>query len=138
MEISATQENIEEIAEAVLKLKEDLTIIAFRGELGAGKTTLIQSICKSLGVDEPVSSPTFSLVNEYRAANGKKIYHFDFYRLNSPGEAFEIGIDEYFDSGALCLIEWPEMLADIMPEEHLSVTIKNEGNGSRNYSIETP
>jgi tRNA threonylcarbamoyladenosine biosynthesis protein TsaE len=102
-------------------------VVAFYGEMGSGKTTLIKAICEELGVSGNVSSPTFSIVNEYRSAKGEKIYHFDFYRLNSVGEAYDLGYEEYFYSKAYCFIEWPEKIAELMPLEYEKVTIVKDG-----------
>lgn len=99
-------------------------IILFEGEMAAGKTTFIKAICAALGVEEPVSSPTFALVNEYEAGNRELIYHFDFYRIDEPAEALEIGALEYFGSGNLCLIEWPSKVADLLPEDCVEVAIE--------------
>lgn len=99
-------------------------IILFEGEMAAGKTTFIKAICAALGVEEPVSSPTFALVNEYEAANRELIYHFDFYRIEDPAEALAIGALEYFSSGNLCLIEWPSKVADLLPEDCVEVGIE--------------
>lgn len=97
--------------------------------MGAGKTTLIKEICLQLGVQENVSSPTFALVNEYEADKGKLIYHFDFYRINHEREALDIGAPEYFDSGRLCLIEWPSMIPNLLPEHYLLVTLQPDPTG---------
>ncbi|MFB9863880.1 tRNA (adenosine(37)-N6)-threonylcarbamoyltransferase complex ATPase subunit type 1 TsaE [Rufibacter immobilis] len=99
-------------------------IILFEGEMAAGKTTFIKAICAQKGVQEPVSSPTFSLVNEYEAEGGELIYHFDFYRVENQAEALEIGALEYFDSGNLCLIEWPSKVADLLPDQGVEVSIE--------------
>lgn len=98
-------------------------IIAFYGGMGAGKTTFITAVCKVLGVEDVVNSPTFTIVNEYRTAAGEAVYHFDFYRINKLSEAIDIGLGEYFDSDGLCLIEWPEMVEELLPEETLRVRI---------------
>ncbi len=98
-------------------------IIAFSGEMGAGKTTLIKAICEELGVKQTISSPTFSIVNEYLSSAGKKIYHFDFYRINKISEAYDMGYEEYFYSDAYCFIEWPEKIAELLPEDVLKVNI---------------
>ena len=98
-------------------------IIAFSGEMGAGKTTLIKAICEELGVKQTISSPTFSIVNEYLSSIGKKIYHFDFYRINNISEAYDMGYEEYFYSDAYCFIEWPEKIAELMPDDVLKVNI---------------
>lgn len=98
-------------------------IIAFYGQMGAGKTTFITAICKALGVEDVVNSPTFTIVNEYKSASGRPIYHFDFYRINKLSEAMDIGLYEYFDSNGLCLIEWPEQIEELLPEETMKVSI---------------
>ncbi|MFD2514231.1 tRNA (adenosine(37)-N6)-threonylcarbamoyltransferase complex ATPase subunit type 1 TsaE [Pontibacter locisalis] len=104
-------------------------IILFEGPMGAGKTTLIKEFCRQLGVKDNVSSPTFSLVNEYEGVNGKLIYHFDFYRINTEREAVDIGALEYFDSGKICLIEWPSMIPNLLPEHYLLVTLQPDAEG---------
>lgn len=114
----------------------DHTIILFEGEMGAGKTTLIKALCEQLGVPAAeVSSPTFSLVNEYRNAHNQPIYHFDFYRLDNSAEALNMGALEYFDSGYLCLVEWPGRVADLLPSRHLLVTLSVTGPVSRELRI---
>jgi len=110
-------------------------IIAFYGEMGAGKTTLIKSICKALGTIDNVSSPTYSLVNEYATADGGPIYHFDFYRINSIDEAVNLGIDEYFYSGNINLIEWPEKINELLPPHYVKVIIQLDDN-VRNIQVE--
>ena len=98
-------------------------IFAFYGKMGAGKTTFIKAICKALGVKDIVNSPTFTIINEYRSERGFPIYHFDFYRINRLQEAYDIGTEDYFGGNGLCLIEWPEKIAEILPEDCISVTI---------------
>lgn len=123
------------LAEELVRMFPEFPVFLFSGQLGAGKTTLIREICQHLGVDGPVSSPTFSIVNEYICNNGA-IYHFDLYRIKSPGELLDIGWYEYVDSGRLCLVEWPEMagsLADDM--SYIMVKIATEGD-IRTVSIE--
>jgi tRNA threonylcarbamoyladenosine biosynthesis protein TsaE len=105
-------------------------IFAFHGELGAGKTTFIKVLCESLGVNDAMSSPSFSLVNEYRSAGGEPVYHFDLYRLRSAEEALGIGFEEYLYSGNYCFIEWPERAEELLPEETVHVFIAEE-NGAR-------
>ena len=116
-------------ASVLIEEAKEEPIILFEGPMGAGKTTLIKELCRQLGVKDNVSSPTFSLVNEYQGTDGKLIYHFDFYRLNEEREALDIGALEYFDSGRLCLIEWPSMIPNILPEHYLLVTLQPDTEG---------
>lgn len=109
-------------------------IITFNGEMGVGKTTLIKAVCNKLNVIDEVCSPTFSMVNEYKTMNGNTVYHFDFYRIKSIEEAYDIGIEEYFNSGNICLIEWPAMINEILIDEKtFAIYIYNNNN---NRSIE--
>ncbi|HTL80626.1 MAG TPA: tRNA (adenosine(37)-N6)-threonylcarbamoyltransferase complex ATPase subunit type 1 TsaE [Bacteroidia bacterium] len=102
-------------------------IFAFHGELGAGKTTFIKTLCGELGVNDPMSSPTFSIVNEYHDAKGIPVYHMDLYRIKSAEEAMNAGVEEYLNSGKICFIEWPEVIEDILPAETVRVLITTEG-----------
>lgn len=111
-------------ARVIVEKLDTHPIVAFYGAMGAGKTTLIREICRQLGVGGEVTSPTFALVNRYEAADGRTIDHFDFYRLERPEEALDIGAEEYFDSGEVCLIEWPERLGELLPGEALRVHIE--------------
>lgn len=134
-------QNIEQLPEVVGKFIEamdDRTVYAFRGEMGAGKTTFITELCRQLGVDDVANSPSFSIVNEYRSdTTAELIYHFDFYRLEDIEEALEIGTEDYFDSGALCLIEWPERVEDLLPGDTVDVYIRvDENDNSRTISFE--
>ena len=114
---------------------EGHNIIAFHAPMGAGKTTFIKALCNCLGVSsDTVSSPTFAIVNEYAAGSGDAIYHFDFYRITKEEEALDIGLYDYLDSGSLCLIEWPENIASLLPEETLMVDISVGDDGSRTIS----
>jgi tRNA threonylcarbamoyladenosine biosynthesis protein TsaE len=110
-------------------------ICLFEGEMGAGKTTFIKEICRQLGVVDTVQSPTFSIVNEYRTSDDELVYHFDFYRIEEPEEAVQIGAEEYFYSGALCLIEWPSKVEAILPDECLQIKLEVEKDSSRNILI---
>ncbi|HEY4327037.1 MAG TPA: tRNA (adenosine(37)-N6)-threonylcarbamoyltransferase complex ATPase subunit type 1 TsaE [Mucilaginibacter sp.] len=123
-------------ASAIIKYADDYKIFLFYGDMGAGKTTLIKSLCESLGTKEPVTSPTFSIVNEYVGANSQKIYHFDFYRLKNQSEALDMGYEEYFYSDAFCFIEWPEKISGLLPGHYISVKIEPLGDNSRQIIIE--
>jgi tRNA threonylcarbamoyladenosine biosynthesis protein TsaE len=114
---------LDSAAQQLLKACEGKKIFAFNGQMGAGKTTFIKSVCKALGVTESISSPTFSIVNEYVTPDRKKIYHFDFYRIKSDSEAYDMGYEDYFYSDAYCFIEWPEKIADLIPPDHVNITI---------------
>lgn len=111
-------------------------IFAFYGNMGAGKTTFITALCNVLGVKDTVNSPTFTIVNEYRAAKGFPIYHFDFYRINQIQEAREIGLNEYFSGNGLCLIEWPEKIEELLPADVIKVNIITTGENSRKITIQ--
>lgn len=111
------------ISQKLIEAFGDKKVIAFKGEMGAGKTTLIKAICEELGVKQTISSPTFSIVNEYLTSTGKKIFHFDFYRINNISEAYDMGYEEYFYSGAYCFIEWPEKISELLPNDVLNLNI---------------
>lgn len=112
-------------------LPKDTRIIAFEAGMGVGKTTFIKAICQVLGVQGIVNSPTFSIVNEYACSNGESVYHFDFYRLQSPQEALDFGVYDYFESGNWCFMEWAENIAPLLPTETLFVTLTENPDGSR-------
>jgi tRNA threonylcarbamoyladenosine biosynthesis protein TsaE len=114
----------------------DNTLVAFFAPMGAGKTTFTTALCKVLGVTDPVGSPTFAIVNEYLRADGDYMYHFDFYRINKLSEAVEIGLDDYLYSGCLCIMEWPENVEELLPEDTLRVTITVNPDLSRTLSWE--
>lgn len=131
MEIRIDQEDeLPEAASRLLTYATNERIFLFEGEMGAGKTTLIKSVCRQLGSKDPASSPTYSLVNEYDYPAGK-IYHFDFFRINSDIEAFDIGFEEYLSSGHYCLIEWPEKIRRLWPLHYTKITLKSDGNEGR-------
>jgi tRNA threonylcarbamoyladenosine biosynthesis protein TsaE len=121
-------EQLPAIANEVLKHIQ-YKLICFEGEMGAGKTTFIKEFVNLLGTDDDISSPTFSIVNEYDTEKGK-VFHFDFYRLNDEEEALDFGIEDYFYSNAYCLMEWPSRIENLIPEEHHTITIENK-NGTR-------
>lgn len=124
--------SINQAADQFIKETAGHDIIAFFAPMGAGKTTFTTAICHQLGVkDDAVSSPTFSIVNEYRTGTGDSIFHFDFYRISKVSEAFDIGFFDYVDSGSLCLIEWPENIEEILPEDTLRVSISTGADESR-------
>lgn len=128
-------EDLDRAAGEFLKAIGDNTLIAFYAPMGAGKTTFTTAVCKALGVQEDaISSPTFAIVNEYRGGKGQPIYHFDFYRIERPEEALDIGLYDYLDSGDLCLMEWPENIEGLLPEETLKVNIQVNADGSRTLS----
>ena len=131
----ATLADIDAAAKEFLKETEGHKLIAFYAPMGAGKTTFTTAICRILGVaQDAVSSPTFSIVNEYRLPDGEPVFHFDFYRINKISEALDIGFYDYIDSGALCLMEWPENIEGLLPEETLRVYITVAEDGSRTLS----
>jgi tRNA threonylcarbamoyladenosine biosynthesis protein TsaE len=123
MRIIATEDELERVSHCLIEAAEDFKVIVFRGDLGAGKTTLIKNMCKLLGVKDAIRSPTFSIVNEYKSADNEGIFHFDFYRLNKEEEAHDIGAEEYFYSGKLCLIEWPSKIESLLPKKRIEVHI---------------
>lgn len=123
--------HIEDAAREFFSKKGDTPVIALYGEMGAGKTTFTKSLCKVLGVLDGVNSPTFTLINEYRTSDGETIYHFDFYRINKLEEAFDIGFEEFVESGNLCIIEWPEKIEQILPPDTLKVKISVLDDGKR-------
>lgn len=129
-------EDVVNVAEDITQwLQEAPTVWCFYGPMGAGKTTIIKSICQAVGVQDLVQSPTFSLVNEYSTAGGETVYHFDFYRIEKPEEAEGIGVAEYFDSGTLCLIEWPERVAPLLPEEYVQLQVQPQPDNSRTIQL---
>ena len=119
------------VAKEIVKSLDKIKIAAFYGSMGVGKTTLIKLICKELNVDDTVNSPSFSIVNEYTTEMGTKIYHFDFYRLKNINELFDIGVEEYFYGDNICLIEWPQIVEDHLPQERINIKISLLENEKR-------
>ena len=125
-------EVIHDAAQEFIRLMGDSTIFAFNGNMGAGKTTFIKAICEELGVSDVINSPTFAIVNEYRSdTTAGLIYHFDFYRIKNIQEANDLGADDYFYSGALCFIEWPDKVEELLPPDTVFVSIEEQADGSR-------
>lgn len=127
----ASTADLERAAKEFLQAIGSARLIALYGSMGAGKTTFTAALCKVLGVEDPVCSPTFTLVNEYRLPDGDLFYHFDFYRLKNSREALDIGLYDYLDSGCLCLMEWPEVIEELLPEETLAVHLEVRPDGTR-------
>ena len=128
-------ENIREAAREFISQIGEHTVFAFFGKMGAGKTTFIKAVCEELGVEDVITSPTFAIVNEYTSpserSGGVPIYHFDFYRIKKLEEVYDMGYEDYFYSGALCFIEWPELIEELLPEDAVRVTIEENPDGSR-------
>lgn len=131
MQIKFKEEDIRQAAKQFVEGMGENTVFAFYGKMGAGKTTFIKAVCEELGVEDTVTSPTFAIVNEYEAAGGRPIYHFDFYRIKKVSEAYDMGCEEYFYSGHPCFIEWPELIEEVLPEETVNVTIEVLSDGER-------
>ncbi len=130
-------ESMQEAARQFVAAMGDNTVFAFYGKMGAGKTTFIKAICQELGVTDNITSPTFAIVNEYRSdIAGELIYHFDFYRIKKLEEVYDMGYEDYFYSGAICFIEWPELIEDLLPGNTVKVSIEEEEGGARIVSLE--
>jgi len=127
-------EDLTTVASELISSVKNKTLL-FYGQMGVGKTTLIKEICKQLKVSDNISSPTFSLVNEYQTANEEKVYHFDFYRIEQEEEALDIGIEDYFDNNAWCLIEWPENIENLLPLDAVEVHLTTLNNQQRNIQL---
>lgn len=129
-------DEIRQVARAFIDAMGSSTVFAFRGTMGAGKTTFIKALCEELGVDDVINSPTFAIINEYGPTkDGRSIYHFDFYRINKPEEAFDFGYEDYIYSGALCFIEWPEKIEELLPPDTVDVCIEEQPDGSRRVTM---
>ena len=127
-------QDIDHIREAAREFIEhigDRRVFAFYGKMGAGKTIFVKAICEELGVDDVITSPTFAIINEYTSAKDDTIFHFDFYRIKKLEEVYDMGYEDYFYSGALCFIEWPELIEEILPDDAVRVSITEQDDGSR-------
>ena len=131
-----SEEELPRVAAAILKAAEGRTVVVFRGGMGAGKTTLIRAIAAALGSSDTATSPTFALVNPYKGADGRSIYHFDFYRIDDVREAYDLGYEEYFYSGDLCLVEWPEKIEALLPDDVVTVRIAVDSETARTFEID--
>ena len=130
-----TVSELEKVGGELMQSIDGLTVIVFHGEMGSGKTTFIKAIGKVLEVRDIMSSPTFSIVNEYKTITGNKIFHFDFYRIKNETEAYDIGVEEYFDSGNYCFVEWPEKIPSLLPLQYAEVNIKVDDNTHRTIAF---
>ena len=124
-------DNIHEAAKEFIKEMGDGKVFAFYGKMGAGKTTFIKALCEVLGVEDVITSPTFAIINEYTDGEENPIYHFDFYRIKKLEEVYDMGYEDYFYSGNLCLLEWPELIEEVLPENVIKVTIEEQPDGTR-------
>ena len=131
-----SQDELPQVAEAVIRALGRRTVVALRGEMGAGKTTLIREIVAQLWATDTVTSPTFALVNQYKGSGNRTIYHFDFYRIEELREAYDLGYEEYFYSGDICLVEWPEKIEPLLPENTIQVRITVDSATARTFEIE--
>ena len=129
-------DKIHEAARYFLNAVGDANIFAIDGDMGVGKTTFIKAVCEELGVKDVITSPTFSLVNEYTDGKGEPVYHFDFYRIDRIEEAYDFGYEEYFYSGNLCLVEWPEKIEELLPDDTMTVRIRVDGPEQRTLFID--
>ncbi len=135
IQITSTEE-LADVAAAVVGALDGRTVVALRGEMGAGKTTLVREIAALLGAEDSVTSPTFAIVNQYEGRE-HRIYHFDFYRIEDLREAYDFGYEEYFYSGDLCLVEWPERIEQLLPDDTMNVCITVDGETERTFEIDS-
>lgn len=137
MEINITSvDQLHDAARTFIEAMGENTVFALYGPMGAGKTTFVKALCQELGVEDVISSPTFAIVNEYRSdSTGELIYHFDFYRIKKLSEVYDMGYEDYFYSGALCFIEWPELVEELLPGDAVKVKIEELPDGSRRITL---
>lgn len=128
-------EQLPEVAKIFINAIGDSNVFLFEGEMGAGKTTFISEVCRQLGADDDFGSPTFSLINEYSDSKGNPIYHLDLYRISSVRELYDLGVEDYFNSGALCLVEWPDRLGELEPDDARMVEISESPSGKRHIKF---
>ena len=135
MEILFKEEDIRQAAKQFVEGMGENTVFAFYGKMGAGKTTFVKAVCEELGVDDVITSPTFAIINEYETPSNSPIYHFDFYRIKKLEEVYDMGYEDYFYSGSLCFIEWPELIEEILPDDAVRVSIAEQEDGSRTVTF---
>ncbi len=126
-----TTQSLPQAATEFLQAIGNAKLLAFYGAMGVGKTTFVKALCEAMGVQDVVNSPTFAIVNEYTDAKGEAVYHFDFYRIKKQAELFDLGFDNYLDSGCFCLMEWPELVEELLPDDTLRIQIVEQADGSR-------
>jgi len=131
MEFNYTEQELENVSNKLLDAFSSVNVWLFEGEMGAGKTTLIKCVCSKLGVIDEMTSPTFSIINEYLTESDEEVYHFDFYRMEDSREAMKIGIEDYFFSGSRCFIEWPEIVREFLPDKYVEISIKLVADNTR-------
>ena len=124
-------DHIREAAREFIKHIGQRRVFAFYGKMGAGKTTFVKAVCEELGVEDVITSPTFAIINEYSQPDGTPLYHFDFYHIKKLEEVYDMGYEDYFYSGSLCFIEWPELIEDVLPDDAVHVSIEEQTDGSR-------
>ncbi|MEO9872688.1 tRNA (adenosine(37)-N6)-threonylcarbamoyltransferase complex ATPase subunit type 1 TsaE [Ekhidna sp.] len=130
------EDELQEVARKLVSNFGDIKVWCFYAEMGTGKTTLTKKICKEIGVEDEMSSPTFSIINEYQTNKGKDVYHFDFYRLKDLKEAVDVGVEDYLFSGNFCLLEWPQIIEPLLPDEYLQINIKLVGDNTRSLTAQ--
>lgn len=135
MEVNFTLDEIQDTAIRLLPALTGYRVFAFHGEMGAGKTTFIQALCKAMGVVDTISSPTFSIINQYKTSNGQTIYHMDLYRVKDETEAINAGVEDCLYSGDICFVEWPQKAAAIFPEKTLHITISSVEDNARKLKL---
>ncbi|MBF0953612.1 MAG: tRNA (adenosine(37)-N6)-threonylcarbamoyltransferase complex ATPase subunit type 1 TsaE [Alloprevotella tannerae] len=131
-----SEADLTQAARSFIAAMKDRTIFAFYGKMGVGKTTFIKALCQTLGVEDVITSPTFSLVNEYTDSEGNSIFHFDFYRIKKLEEVYDMGYEDYLYSGDVCLLEWPELIEQLLPEDTVRVNLTENADGSRTLTMD--